>query len=128
MTTVNDMPTCLLSPTSVNISGTAEQVSTLTIITRAASSAQNQLRKLFLPAAGGTVFALLVLFAFPNRRNWLGMLGLLVVLVSLGSLGCGGHSHGGNDQGTTPGTYTVMVTGTSGTMGATVGTVALTVK
>jgi ABC-type glycerol-3-phosphate transport system substrate-binding protein len=48
------------------------------------------------------------------------MLGILVAMVALGTLAsCGGSSGGGGGTptaGTTPGTYTVTVTGTSGSI------------
>jgi hypothetical protein len=131
MTNVNNMPTCSLSPLSVKIQGSTTQTSTLTINTTAATSA-NQLKKVFWPSAGGATLALLLLFTLPKRRNWLGMLGVLVLFVSVGTLGCGGGSSqgggGGGNSGTTVGSYTITVTGTSGALSVTVGTVTLTVQ
>jgi len=42
-------------------------------------------------------------------------------LILAGALGCGGHSQsggggGGGNPGTTPGTYTITVTGTAGSL------------
>ena len=133
MTNVNDMPTCSLSPLSVNIQGAIAQTSTLTINTTAATSANNQLEKLIWPSAGGATLALLLFFTLPKRRNWLAMLGVLVLFVSVGTLGCGGGgssqgSGGGGNSGTTVGSYTITVTGTSGALSVTVGTVTLTVQ
>jgi hypothetical protein len=129
MTTVNDKPTCSLSPTSVSISGTTAETSTLTVTTTAATTAGNQMRKLFWPSAGGTAMALVLLFWAPRRCNWLVMLGLLVLSVAIGAVGCGGGSSSSKgNSGTTPGLYTITVTGTSGTASATVGTVAVTVQ
>jgi N-acetylneuraminic acid mutarotase len=140
MTGVNDMPTCSLNPTSVTISGSTAQTSTLSVNTTAPSSAENNLPWLFGSASGGTALAL---FAFlpvlRRRRNWIVTLGLIVLFVSLGMAGCGGGSSaggsggsgggGGNSTpGTTPGAYTVTVTGTSGSLSVTVGTVTLTVQ
>ncbi len=116
-----DPATCVVSPTSVTISGTTAQTATLTITTTAATSAQNQTKKLFWPSAGGAVLALVFLFGVPRRRNWMAMIGLVVLLASFAGLaGCGstngGGGGGGGNTGTTPGTYAVMVTGTSGSM------------
>jgi hypothetical protein len=78
--------------------------------------------------------ALVVFFTVPKRRRQLlAMAVLLGIVFSLGVLGCGGGSSqggggGGGNPGTTAGTYTVTVTGTSGTTSATVGTITLTVE
>jgi hypothetical protein len=138
MTGVNDMPTCSLSPTSVTLSGTTAQTSTLTVATTASSSAENHMKKLFWPSTGGTALALIFLFCAPRRRrNWPAMLGLLVLFVSFGAMGCGGGGGsggggggggGGGNSGTTTGSYSITVTGTSGLISATVGTVTLTVQ
>jgi hypothetical protein len=133
----NDMPGCSLDPASVTISGTAAQTSTLTVTTTAAPDAANEHKRLFWPSAGGTALALVILFGVPKRRrNWLTIAGLLLLVVSCAVMGCGGgatstgggNGGGGGNSGTTPGTYTVTVTGTSGSIGATVGTVVLTVQ
>ena len=137
-TGANDPPTCSLSPTSVPLSGTTTQTSTLTVNTTASSSAENRMQKLFRPTTGGTALALILLFCVPRRqRNWMAMLGLLVLFVSIGAVGCsggggsgggGGGGGGGGNSGTTTGSYTITVTGTSGSQTATVGTIALTVN
>ena len=133
MTNVNDMPTCSLSPLSVNIQGATAQTSTLTVNTTAATSANNQLKKVIWPSAGGATLALLLFFTLPKRRDWLGMLGVLVLFVSVGTLGCGGGGSrqgggGSGNSGTTVGSYTITVTGTSDALSVTVGTVTLTVQ
>lgn len=131
MSNVNDMPTCSLNPTSVTLSGTTAQTSTLTVTTTAPSTAKNDSRQFLGLMSGGTALALAAFFFVPRRRrNWLTMLGLLVVLVSAGVPGCGGGGSGGGggNSGTTAGAYTITVTGTSGTISATVGTVSLTVQ
>ena len=134
MTNVNDMPTCSLNPMSVAISGTASQTSTLTVTTTAASSAENQMKKLFWPPAGGTALAFVVFFMVPKRRRTrLVMMGLLLIFVSINAMGCGGGGSGGSrggggNTGTTPGTYTVTVAGTSGMTNVTIGVVTLTVQ
>jgi hypothetical protein len=75
----------------------------------------------------------MLLFGIPaRRRSWRAMLGMLALLSTLagGLLACGGGGGGGggtSNPGTTPGTYTVTVTGTSGTTIAT-GTVILNVQ
>jgi hypothetical protein len=135
LTGVRDMPTCSLNPPSVTISGAAE-TSTLTVNTTPASSAGNQ-KSLFGPLASGTIFALGLFFVRPpKRKDRVAIIGLLLLFVSTtgliacggGTLGSGGGGGGGGNSGTTPGAYTITVTGTSGSVSATVGTVALTVQ
>ena len=134
MSGVNDMPTCSLNPASVALSGPTAQSSKFTVLTTAPSSAENEIKKFFGPIAGGTALALLAFLPVPRRRrNWLRMFGFIALLVSLGLTGCGGSSKsgggGGNSNpGTTAGTYTITVTGTSGSTIAVVGTITLTVQ
>jgi hypothetical protein len=132
LTGVSDMPTCSLNPSSVTISGASAQTSTLTVNTSAASSAENRKRSFFWPSASGATFALVLLFVKPRKqKNWVAPIGLLLLFVSTGLIACGGGSGGGGGRGnpgTTPGAYTITVTGTSGSVSATVGAVALTVQ
>jgi hypothetical protein len=134
LTSVSDMPACSLNPTSVTISGTAAQTSTLTVNTTAASSAENrQRRSLFWPSAGGSTFALMVLFVRPRKqKHRIALIGLVLLFVSTGLIACGGGRIGGGgsggNTGTTPGAYTITITGRSGSVSATVGAVALTVQ
>jgi hypothetical protein len=133
LTAVSDMPTCSLNPTSVTITGTAAQTSTLTVNTTAASRAENQKTSLILSSASGTTFALVLLFVRPRKRkNCVAIIGFLLWFVSTGLIACGGGNGGagggGGNTGTTPGAYTITVTGTSGSISVTVGLVALTVQ
>jgi hypothetical protein len=124
----NDAPTCTLSPSSVTLSGTTAQTSTLTVTTTAATSAM--IRHLWRPV-GGTALAVVLMLAIPRRRrSWIAMLVLLAIAVCGTFVGCGGKSGGGGNgnSGTSAGTYTVTVTGTSGTTTATITTVSLTVQ
>jgi len=133
----SDPPTCSLTPSSLTITGTGAQSSTLTIFSAPATNSRKELKKLLWPSAG-TALACLMLIGIPRRkRNWLTMVCLLVLIASFGAIGCGGGGNsggggggggGGGNTGTTPGTYTVTVTGTSGTLTGTVGTVTLTVQ
>ncbi|MGA2218232.1 MAG: C1 family peptidase, partial [Terracidiphilus sp.] len=137
----SDPPTCSLLPGSVTIAGTGAQSSTLTISTTAATSAKSEFKKLLWPSAG-TALALLLMGVPRRRRNWLPLLGILALAVTFGVIGCGGGGGnsgggggggnsgggGGGNTGTTPGTYTVTVTGASGNITGTVGTVTLTVQ
>ncbi|MGA9511698.1 MAG: FG-GAP-like repeat-containing protein [Candidatus Sulfotelmatobacter sp.] len=135
LTGVSDMPTCSLNPTSVTISGAAAETSTLTVNTTAASSAENRKRSLFWPSTSGATFAFVLLFVRPRKRkDRVALIGLLLLFVSTGLIACGGGGSGGGggggggSTGTTPGAYTITVTGKSGSVSATVGAVALTVQ
>lgn len=127
----NDPPGCSLSPASVTITGTGAQNSTLTITSTASTVSENQLKRLLWPVTG-TALALVLMIGVPRRRRGLlTMLGVLALSTAVGAIGCGGsggsHSGGGN-SGTTAGTYTVTVTGTSGSVTGTVGTITLVVQ
>ncbi len=136
-TASSDQATCSLFPTSVTLSGTTAQTSTLTIGTTAATAnlvyPKLKNREGWLGAGSGAVLALLVFFGIPaRRRSWRAMLSILVAMIALGALAsCGGVSSnsggGGGNAGTTAGTYTVTVTGTSSATIAS-GTVTLTVQ
>jgi len=139
-TAASDPATCSFSPVSVAITDTNAKTSTLTVSTTAASSSALVHPK--LPgepwyAVGGAALACLLLFGIPaRRRRWQTMLGVLALLVVLsgGIFACGGGGNsggggggGGGNTGTTPGAYTITVTGTSGKLSAT-GTINLTVQ
>jgi hypothetical protein len=124
------------STTPVNITGTAAGTATLTISTTAATSAT-----LVHPkrpgnpwfASGAATVVCILLFGIPTRRRgWRSTLGILALLFAIfcGILACGGSGGGGGGGGTTPGSYTITVTGTSGTSGtlSETGTVSLTVQ
>jgi hypothetical protein len=134
---VRDIPTCSLNPTSVTISDAAAQTATLTVRTTPASSAENQKRSPLWVLASGATFTFGLLFVMPpKRKNRVALIGLLVLFISsTGLIGCGGGNVGGgggggglSNSGTTSGAYTITVTGTSGSVSATVGTVTLTVQ
>jgi hypothetical protein len=136
--TLNDEPTCSV-PTSITITGATAQTATLTVSTTAATSSLNQSRKLFWPSVGSAALACILLIGIPaRRRRWQRILGLLVLLFSIASgvFACGGSGGGGGgsgggggggNAGTTAGTYTIIVTGTSGTTSE-IGSVTLTVQ
>jgi hypothetical protein len=136
-TAASDPATCSLSPASVAITDTSAQTSTLTVSTTAAYGSTLVHPKLpGVPwyAAGGATLACLLLFGIPaRRRRWRTLLGMLVLLVILsgGVFACGGGGSagggGGGNSGTTAGTYTITVTGTSGSLTAT-GVINLTVQ
>jgi hypothetical protein len=127
-------PTLSFGSTSpVSINGTTAETATLTITTTAATKAALvQPKHPGLPwyAAGGATLACLLLFGIPaRRRKWRTLLGMLALLAALmsGVFACGGGGSAGGGSGgggggggtsipgTTAGTYTITVTGTSGT-------------
>ena len=131
-----DPPTFSFGNTSpVSITGASAGTGTLTVLTTAATSGalvRPKLRGNPWYAAGGATLACLLLFGIPaRRRRMLTILGMLLLLaILLGSaVSCGGDSKGGGggNTGTTPGTYTITVTGTTGTTTATT-VVSLTVN
>lgn len=123
----SDIPSCSLNPVSVVLSGTTAQTSTLTVTTTAATSARSNTKKSLWPA-GGTALALLLFFSVPRKRvRWLVISAIPLLSVSICTVGCGGGGGGGN-AGTTAGPYKITVTGTSGSVSATVATITLTVQ
>jgi hypothetical protein len=120
-----DQPSCSL-PSTVTISGTTAATATLTVNTKAASSASvvTPLTKFFL--GSGTALAMILFFGIPARRRaWRTLFGFAVFCCVAGAIGCGGSGGGGgggggggqSTPGTTPGTYTVTVTGTDAATG-----------
>jgi sugar lactone lactonase YvrE len=128
----SDPATCSL-PASVTVTDENAQAATISVTTTAAS-ATNRPQRLW-PGAGGAVLACVVLLFVPaRRRGWPALMVWVVLFVALAGIGCSGNSGGGGgggggqkNPGTTPGTYTVTITGVSGGMTET-GTVALTVQ
>jgi hypothetical protein len=131
------VPTVSFGGTSpVNISGTAAGTATLTVTTTAPGGclqAYQTPRAIPWYTGGGAALACVLLFGIPvRRRRWRTALAMLALLVTLmgGWLACGGGSNStrnGTTVGTTPGSYTINVNGTSGATGA-AGQVMLTVQ
>jgi hypothetical protein len=122
-TGAQNTPTCTIDQ-SASISGTQAATATLTIKTTAASSTTAHSQFWRISAFGGeTLAAAVLLFVFPiRRRRWQSLVGVLMLIALLTVVtGCGGTSKpistggGGGIVGTTPGNYTITVTGTSGT-------------
>jgi hypothetical protein len=121
------------STTPVSITSASAGTATLTVYTTAPTTAT-----LVYPAhpgtpwyaASGATLACILLIGIPSRRrSWRTILGMLALLAAFagGVLACGGSGGGTIYPGTTPGNYTITVTGTSGTAVAT-GTISLTVQ
>jgi subtilase family serine protease len=134
-----DPPTLSFGSTNpASISSTAAGAATLTITSTAATSAALAHPRRSSPpwyAAGGGTLVCLMLFGVPTQhRRWRSIFGIFALLVVLacGVSACGGGSSGGappppSNPGTTPGTYAITVTATSGTTTA-IGSVNLTVQ
>lgn len=107
---------CSLNPASVDLSAGRIQTSALTITTAADLQLPfgRRMRSLWIAAGGGLFAAVLVGGVPSRRRRWL-MLGLGLGAIAV-LLSCGGGGGGGsqNNNGTPAGTYIVTVTGTSG--------------
>jgi large repetitive protein len=129
----NDPPTCNI-PATASISGENATMVTLTVSTTATnptSAIKNPARVPWAQASGAALACIVLLIA-PMRRRWLTLLAWVVLFVAVGGVGCGGSGSMSSsgpppNQGTSPGTYTVTITGVSGSMTET-GTVALTVQ
>jgi hypothetical protein len=125
-----DPPTCTVSQPAA-ISGAAAVTSTLTINTTAPSTAalHNPLNRNF--ALGGGTLAAFLIFCLPfRRRRGLTLLSLVMLsAIAAVSIGCvsGVPANDPSNGGTTAGSYTITVTGTSGTAKVTT-TVSVTVN
>jgi trimeric autotransporter adhesin len=129
-----DPPSCSATPQAL-ITGTAAVTATLNVNTTAASAAStatgyiaphNKPLKGIITVGGATMAALLFVAMSIRRRRWKAMLGLLLFAILDGAaIGCGGAmtnvpaaaNPDATIAGTTPGSYTVTVTGTSGDHG-----------
>ena len=117
-----DIPSCSMTQPAA-ISGSNAVTSTLTITTTAASTAalHSPFKGLMTFGGGGTLVAFLM-FGLPlRRRKWQTLFSLLLLsAMAVTMMGCGNTytppvSRG---TGTTPGSYTVTVTGASGSVTA----------
>jgi hypothetical protein len=123
-----DPPTCSAAQPGA-ISGSQPVTAMLTIDTTKPGTAalHNPFERMLTLGGGGTVVALLFFWLPLRRRKWQTLLGLLLfAFVAIAASGCGGHTTL-NQTGTTSGTYTITVTGTSGSMQAKT-SVAVTVQ
>lgn len=136
-----DPPTLSFGTTSpVSIASSNSQVATLTIGTTATTTGTvgYQIKPgTRIAASGGAALAGILLFLVPvRRRRWLGILAMLALLFVMAGAAsaCGGvHMLEGGDEaggtsGTTPGQYTITISGTSGSVTATPVSITLTVQ
>ena len=115
MSNPHDPPTCKVT-SPVAITGTTDVLATLTVNTTASTTSgalASPLNKFFF--GGGAALALMFFFGVPARRRaWRALFSVLAVILLAGAVGCGGGGGGGGTHtvpGTTPGIYTVTVTG-----------------
>ena len=123
-----DPPTCSVG-SPINLTGTTTTgTATLTVSTTAASGVvvrpTNNLRPntRWLVGAGSAATVLLVMLMFVTpvrKRRPVVVLASLFIFVGLAVAGCGSSGGGGSsNSGTTPGNYTVTVTGANGSLTA----------
>ncbi len=141
-TGANFPPTFSWTPANaaVSITGSSSGNATLTIATTAPTdgcSAENEPQRGMRWYSGGAALACLFLFGIPaKRRHWRAFFGLIALFFALGAgvTACGGSGNPTKacapiaTSGTTTGTYTITVTGTSGSATPQTGTITLTVN
>jgi hypothetical protein len=114
-------PSCTVTQPPA-ITGSQSVTATLTINTTkgTAKTAHNSLTPLLQFGGGGTLVAFLFFWVPVRRRKWASLLTVLLLAgVALAATGCSGSyklstSQSGATSGTTPGDYTLTVSGTSG--------------
>ena len=115
-------PICSIPQTASVTAGSPPVTVTATLTTSAPTTGTGALAypqtNRWYAGAAGAALACILFFGIPaRRRGWKAMLCLLVLLVAMAGFGgCGGAGPSGsshpNSPGTTPGTYTFLVTGT----------------
>jgi hypothetical protein len=115
-------PSCSV-PSTVAVTGTGAVTAVLSVSTTAGSAANSLPLERWLARGAGVALGWVVLLAAPGvrRRGWPAMLGLLVLVGGVGAIGCGGGGSSSTppgSPGTPVGTYTVNVSGTSGSLSA----------
>lgn len=117
-------PSCSITQPAA-ITGSSPATATLTInTTRGKTTAHNDLFTPMLRFSGGsTLVALLFLWLPARKRRWISSLCMLMLLAGAAMIatGCGGGykittSQSGITSGTTPGSYTITVSGVSGSL------------
>lgn len=123
------------SSSAVNIISASAATSTLTVSTTAATSGAlvypSSTGSPWYAAGGGVTLAGLIMLVIPAKRRRRSLIGMILLLGFICSVigSCGGGTKGGGsgNPGTTSGSYTITVAGTSGTVSNTT-TVNLTVN
>jgi hypothetical protein len=111
-------PTCSLSSSSVQLTGSGETVTVTVASTAPVTTASNHVASL-----AWTALLLGIGWLFPRKRRWLVVSVSAMVLVFGSALGCGGGgggsstpSHPTTTPGTPAGTYTATLAATSGSL------------
>jgi subtilase family serine protease len=115
---------CSLGQASVTVNGSST-TTTMTVSTTAphvlsgtSASVQPPRGFSWLAAGGGGLLAGVFLIGASSRRRRVAGLGLMLLVFFAAEVGCGGGSSSGNAKtgGTPAGSYTIVVTGTSGSL------------
>jgi hypothetical protein len=116
-TGAQNLPTCNITPGSINLSAGGTGTAVLSVNT-ASSSASARLNFWRL-GGGGSVLAALLLFVVPLRRpRWTSALAVLLLLAAVGMTGCGGSGNQPPAQTTSTTTTTTTTTSATSTAGA----------
>jgi hypothetical protein len=113
-------PSCSV-PSSVAVTGTGPVTAVLSVSTTAGTAANRMPLERWFARGAGVALGWVVLLWLPRRRGWPAMAALLLLLGGAGAIGCGGGGSSSTppgSPGTPVGTYTVTVSGTSGTITA----------
>jgi hypothetical protein len=128
-------PACTFSTTPVTLAGTSPSTVTLTISTTERTTTTVDARPMmhrfyavWLPVAGFAFLGLGLKMRAPGKARVGGaLLFLVLITILLLQPACGGHSSSTTTTGTPAGTYTVVITATSGTFSQTT-PISLTVQ
>jgi len=124
--TASNPPTCSLNPAQAQVASGSSVTSTLTVSTGTGSA--SIVPESLWKKSGIALAALLFVGLLPDRRWRRHLLVALLAIASIGAVvGCGGGSHTSSTTQTTPGSYQVVVTATSGSV-TTSTTLPLTVQ
>jgi len=118
--------TCSVTPSSLTLTSGGAGAFTANVSTETTSAAVTRRSRLELAGFGLLTLPLIFLFQSRNRalRSWLACAVLSFVFLCFGIAGCGGGSNGGagpttHTYTTAPGTYTLTIAASSGSVGST---------
>ena len=118
--------TCSVTPSSLTLTSGGAGAFTANVSTETTSAAVTRRSRLELAGFGLLALPLIFLFQSRNRalRSWLACAVLSFVFLCFGIAGCGGGSNGGagpttHTYTTAPGTYTLTIAASSGSVGST---------
>jgi hypothetical protein len=109
---------CSISPSSAALTAGGQTNVTVSVATGVSASSQLASTSIVLSGLGVGAIVPTMILVFRRRRfsHRLGMLSLfgILAIAASGIASCGGSSSGGNSNATPPGTYTIVLTATSG--------------